>query len=53
MPTGVTLGALTGRLAAEEITTGKAPKLLEGFRPSRAIEAANEVAYPDQYAIKR
>lgn len=38
VPTGVTLGALTGRLAAEEITTGKAPKLLEGIRTSRAIE---------------
>jgi glycine/D-amino acid oxidase-like deaminating enzyme len=34
-PTGVTLGAVTGRLAAEEITTGKAPKLLEGLQPRR------------------
>jgi glycine/D-amino acid oxidase-like deaminating enzyme len=53
VPTGVTLGAVTGRLAAEEITTGKAPKLLEGFRPNRVIgAAANEVAHFDPYAIK-
>ncbi|MBT8159713.1 MULTISPECIES: FAD-binding oxidoreductase [Arthrobacter] len=35
VPTGVTLGAVTGRLAAEEITTGKAPKLLAGLQPGR------------------
>ena len=35
VPTGVTLGALTGRLAAEEITSGTAPKLLEGLQPGR------------------
>ena len=46
VPTGVTLGAVTGRLAAEEITTGKASKLLDGFRPNRVIgSAANEVAH--------
>ncbi|MGO4856338.1 NAD(P)/FAD-dependent oxidoreductase [Arthrobacter sp. 2MCAF14] len=39
-PTGVTLGAVTGRLAAEEITTGKVPKLLKGLQPSRVFEAA-------------
>lgn len=40
VPTGVTLGALTGRLAAEEITFGKESKLLEGFRPNRVTGAA-------------
>lgn len=53
MHSGVTLGAVTGRVAAEEITTGKASNLLEGFRPSRVIEAAaNEAAYFDPYAIE-
>lgn len=35
MHSGVTLGAVTGRLAAEEITSGRAPRLLADFRPSR------------------
>lgn len=39
MHSGVTLGAVTGRLAAEEITSGKSLKLLADFRPSRVIEA--------------
>lgn len=35
MHSGATLSALMGRLAAEELVTGAAPSLLDGFRPSR------------------
>lgn len=35
MHSGATLSALMGRLAAEELVTGAAPSLLEGFRPGR------------------
>lgn len=53
MHSGVTMGAIMGRLAAEEITTGSEAKLLDGFRPSRVIEAAaNDVGYFDPYAIE-
>lgn len=53
VPTGVTLGAVTGRLAAEEITTGKVPKLLECFRPNRDIGApANKFDHFDPDAIE-
>ena len=45
VPTGVTLGALTGRLAAEEITTGVAPKLLEGFQPHRVVARERVMAH--------
>lgn len=38
MHSGVTLSALVGRLAAEEITTGEKARLLEGFRPARIID---------------
>lgn len=40
MHSGVTMGAIMGRLAAEEITTQQQSVLLEGFRPARAIAAA-------------
>jgi glycine/D-amino acid oxidase-like deaminating enzyme len=53
MHSGVTLGAIIGRLAAEEITTGEKTKLLEGFRPSRVIEAAaNDAGTFDPYTIE-
>ncbi|MFD2420073.1 NAD(P)/FAD-dependent oxidoreductase [Amycolatopsis pigmentata] len=53
MHSGVTQGATMGRLAAEEITTGKASQLLEPFRPTRVIEAtAKDVPYFDPYAIE-
>ena len=53
MHSGVTLGAIVGRLAAEEITTGEKHPLLEGFRPTRVIEAAkNNVGYFDPYALE-
>lgn len=53
MHSGVTMGALMGRLAAEEITTGERAQLLEGFRPSRVI-AANDAGISafDPYAIE-
>ncbi|MEU3333341.1 NAD(P)/FAD-dependent oxidoreductase [Glutamicibacter creatinolyticus] len=53
MHSGVTLGAIVGRLAAEEIVTGKKHALLEGFRPGRVIEAAkNDMSYFDPYALE-
>lgn len=53
MHSGVTMGAIMSRLAAEEITSEQETKLLEGFRPSRVLEAAEkEVAYFDPYAIE-
>lgn len=53
MHSGVTLGAVTGRLAAEEITTGKAPALLKDFRPARVTQAvADGARYFDPYAIE-
>lgn len=39
MHSGVTLGAIIGRLAAEEIVGGGSAPLLEGFRPSRVINS--------------
>lgn len=53
MHSGVTMGAIMSRLAAEEITTETPTKLLDGFRPARVIEAARaDVAYFDPYAIE-
>ncbi|GAA3311993.1 NAD(P)/FAD-dependent oxidoreductase [Arthrobacter ramosus] len=53
MHSGVTLGAVTGRLAAEEITGGKAPKLLEDFRPSRVIGSdTNQTPTFDPHALE-
>ena len=53
MHSGVTLGALVGRLAAEEITSGEKAKLLEGFRPSRIIEPiADDSAEFDPLALE-
>jgi glycine/D-amino acid oxidase-like deaminating enzyme len=53
MHSGVTLGAIMGRLAAEEITTGEKAGVLEGFRPSRIIEAAaSDVAHFDPYTVE-
>jgi glycine/D-amino acid oxidase-like deaminating enzyme len=54
MHSGVTLGAISSRLVAEEIATGEKSPLLEGFRPTRLIEAvASGVAHFDPYAIER
>ena len=54
MHSGVTLGAITGRLVAEEITTNDPSPLLEEFRPSRLIEAtARGDAHFDPYALER
>lgn len=53
MHSGVTMGAIMGRLAAEEITSGEQTTLLEGFRPARAIQAAaSGVGHVDPYAIE-
>lgn len=53
MHSGVTLGAIVGRLAAEEITSGTEAALLTGFRPSRVQDAAkNDVPYFDPYALE-
>lgn len=53
MHSGVTMGAIMGRLAAEEITSDTESRLLEGFRPSRVIAAAEEdVPHFDPYAIE-
>ncbi|HKU11597.1 MAG TPA: FAD-dependent oxidoreductase [Sinomonas sp.] len=51
VPTGVTLGAVIGRLAAEEITTESAPKLLEGLAPNVRVESAGQVANLKPYPI--
>jgi glycine/D-amino acid oxidase-like deaminating enzyme len=40
MHSGVTMGAIMGRLAAEEIITQERTALLKDFRPARAIAAA-------------
>jgi glycine/D-amino acid oxidase-like deaminating enzyme len=54
MHSGVTLGAISGRLAAEEIATGEEPALLKGFRPSRLIAAAaSGETHFDPYALER
>lgn len=42
MHSGATLGALMSRLAAEEITSGSTPGLLDGFRPTRVINAGDK-----------
>ncbi len=53
MHSGVTLGAIVGRLVAEEITTGDEAPLLHGFRPARVAEAAEKkVSHFDPYAIE-
>jgi len=53
MHSGVTMGAIMGRLAAEEITTDEPSSLLDGFRPARVLEAAEKnVEYFDPYAIE-
>lgn len=53
MHSGVTLGAIVGRLAAEEIATGEEAALLTGFRPARVNEAAEkDVSYFDPYALE-
>ncbi|WP_308800002.1 NAD(P)/FAD-dependent oxidoreductase [Agromyces silvae] len=53
MHSGVTMGAIMSRLAAEEITSGTPTHLLDGFRPARVIEAAEQdVAYFDPYAVE-
>jgi glycine/D-amino acid oxidase-like deaminating enzyme len=53
MHSGVSQGAIMGRLAAEEITTGNISSLLTSFRPARVIEAvANNVPHFDPYAIE-
>ncbi|GIT82046.1 D-amino-acid oxidase [Leifsonia sp. LS1] len=54
MHSGVTLGAITGRLAAEEIASGEKSALLQAFRPSRIIDAATSGAvHFDPYAVER
>ncbi len=54
MHSGVTLGAITGRLAAEEIVSGDKSPVLEKFRPSRVIQAAaNGESHFDPYAVER
>jgi len=51
MHSGVTLAAITGRLAAEEISNGEKSSLLNEFRPQRLVEAAAAGAvYSDPYA---
>lgn len=53
MHSGVSQGAIMGRLAAEEITTGNMSTLLTSFRPTRVIQAvANNVPHFDPYAIE-
>jgi glycine/D-amino acid oxidase-like deaminating enzyme len=53
MHSGVTLGAIAGRLAAEEITADVRNPLLDSFRPSRVRAAAeNGVGYFDPYALE-
>ncbi|MDR5701858.1 NAD(P)/FAD-dependent oxidoreductase [Agromyces aerolatus] len=53
MHSGVTMGAIMSRLAAEELTTDTPTPLLDGFRPARVIAAAEQdVAYFDPYAIE-
>ena len=44
MHSGATLSALMGRLAAEELFTGRAPSLLDGFRPSRLTSTPDKNA---------
>jgi glycine/D-amino acid oxidase-like deaminating enzyme len=53
MHSGVTMGALMGRLAAHEIATGQKSSLLDDFRPARVItKAADGVPHFDPYAIE-
>ena len=53
MHSGVTMGAIVSRLAAEEITLGIQSKLLEGFRPTKVLDAAKSGAqYFDPYALE-
>jgi glycine/D-amino acid oxidase-like deaminating enzyme len=53
MHSGVTMGAIASRLAAEEITGDSQSKLLKGLRPARVLAAVeNDVAYFDPYAIE-
>lgn len=53
MHSGVSQGALMGRLAAEEITTGNLASLLTSFRPTRVIEAVgNNVPHFDPYTTE-
>jgi glycine/D-amino acid oxidase-like deaminating enzyme len=52
MHSGVTMGAVMGRLAAEEITTEDASTLLAPFRPARIVENTDDNAPFDPYAIE-
>ena len=54
MHSGITLGAVIGRLVAEEIISGDESSMLQRFRPSRIIRAAADGAsYVDPYSVER